>query len=80
MSWEAFSILGALLSGINTALILQILRHRNGQVAHLTAALLHTVGETKAAVEVAKSAPGAKPVVAPPDGRTRKQQIGMSAR
>lgn len=76
---EAFTVAGAVLSGVNSVLIYHLIRHKDGQVAQLTAALLHTVGERQAANAVSPPPPPRKGEPTPLP-QQRNQRIGLTPR
>lgn len=78
----AVSVVGLVVSLVNTGLILHVYRHKDGQIAHLLSALLHYRGEPKAAAEAAAAAPGASPAepVVPLLPQQRPRQIGLTQR
>ena len=78
---EVIVVGGAVLTGVNTALIIHLMRNRDSQIERLLSALLHTKGETQAARAVrppaVQKAEEAKTASAP---YTRNRQVGMSPR
>ena len=79
----AVSVVGLVVSVVNTGLILHVYRHKDGQIAHLLSALLHYRGEPRAAAEAAKAAPGASTTADAPLAllpQQRPRQIGLTQR
>ena len=74
---DVATVLGAALSLVNTGLIVTLVRHRDSQVARLTAAILHTHGETRAADTIHPPEPPATSTTPP---HLRPVQVGLGAR
>ena len=79
--YDTIVVGGAIISGVNTALIIHLIRNRDSQIERLLQALLHTRGETQAASAIRQPTAAEKKAAAErllPQHRTR--QVGMTPR